>query len=100
MTQALISPIENVHYISSWNAPIAPSKIYTPVFTECGVRIAQIEPDGSTFEVAGPLFWTECDSSITPHEYCYVMSSKTFIKIPDSVPNPTKQPETTGTQTL
>jgi len=95
--KALISPLENTEYISGWNAPVAPSKNYTPIFTVCGERICQVQVD--EFPVAEPYFWIDCDSSVSPATNCYDAGTKSIILIPPNVPDPTPQPVTTGTQT-
>jgi hypothetical protein len=94
---ALISPNEEVTYLSSWQEPISPSKKYTPIFTVCGKRICQVEKD--QFPVALPLFWVSCDETTSPITNCYDTNTKKIILIPESPKDPTPQPVTTGTQT-
>jgi hypothetical protein len=38
---------------------------------ETGYRIAQVEPDGQTFEVSMPLFWTECSDDVVADQFWY-----------------------------
>ena len=93
---ALISPNEEITYISGWNEPIAPSKRYTPINTVCGQRIAEVALNN--FPVASPLFWMDCADNVTAEEYCYDAINQTIILIPPNKPDPTPQPVTTGTQ--
>lgn len=97
--KALISPIENVQYISGWNPPIAPSKLYTPVYTVCGERIVQVQE--TTFPVAEPYFWIDCADTISPATNCYDGTLSIIITIPPNAtdPNPPiPEPISTGTK--
>jgi hypothetical protein len=38
---------------------------------ETGYRVAQVEPDNQTFEVAEPLFWTPCADYIKADQFWY-----------------------------
>ena len=51
------------------NALIAPNeKVYFENI-EIGERIAQVEPDGQTFEVANPLYWMPCEDYVIADQY-------------------------------
>jgi len=95
MKNALISPNEQVSYISAWDGQ-------TPVFTVIGQRVAQVE--NNQFEVAPPLFWLECADDVTAIGFYYSQISLAIVQIPESPPQPTiaasDQPVTTGSQTL
>jgi hypothetical protein len=97
--KALISPDENAQYISGWNNPVPPSKLYTPIYTACGERIVQVQED--EFPVALPLFWIDCANNVTPEINCYDGDTQTIILIPPNAadPNPPPTPPvTTGTR--
>jgi len=53
-----------------------------PVST--GYRI--VEVNSSEFEIAEPLFWVECDSTVNPNTYFYNQDTKTCELIPVAVP--------------
>ena len=38
---------------------------------ESGYRVAQVEPDGQTFEVGAPLFWTPCADDVVADQFWY-----------------------------
>jgi len=79
--KALISPIEQAVYISSWES--TPQGI-KPVFTQCGVRVAEVCE--VVFEVAPPLFFVDCDDTVVADVYCYVDGQ--IQKKPDNVAPP------------
>ena len=95
MKYALISPNEQVSYISAWDGQ-------APVFTVLGQRVAQVAD--AQFEVAPPLFWLECANDVTAMDFYYSQNSLAIVQIPESPPQPTTaaidQPVTTGSQTL
>jgi hypothetical protein len=95
MKNALISPNEQVSYISAWDGQ-------TPVYTVLGQRVAQVAD--AQFEVAPPLFWLECADDVTAMDFYYNATSQAIVQIPESPPQPTpvvpEQPVTTGSQTL
>lgn len=95
MKYALISPNEQVSYISAWDGQ-------TPVYTVLGQRVAQVAD--AQFEVAPPLFWLECADDVTAIGFYYNEISLAIVVIPESPPQPTivasDQPVTTGSQTL
>jgi len=62
--KALVSPNDFIRYISGWNGD------------ECiisdipnGQRIAEVVEN--EFEVSSPLFWVDCNSSVTAMDYYY-----------------------------
>lgn len=68
-----------------------------------GWRVAQVEPDGQTFPVGEPLFWTTCTDDIIADKYWYDPISKSFQVITKYTSNLTpgeNQPSTTGSQNL
>jgi len=83
MPKALISPNEKVQYISSWTT-IYPEDItvgYQANLSdiENSQRICQIEE--SEFQIAAPLFWVECNSTVTVNGYYYDSSDNTIKPI-------------------
>lgn len=38
---------------------------------ETGYRVAQVEHNGSTFEVGAPLFWTACADDVVADQFWY-----------------------------
>lgn len=52
-------------------ALISPNEILTDYQGNTGERIVQIEPDGQTFEVASPLFWSDCPDDCEPNMWWY-----------------------------
>lgn len=95
MKNALISPNEQVSYISAWDGQ-------TPVYTVLGQRVAEVTD--AEFEVAPPLFWLSCADDVTAMGFYYNATSLVIVQIPESPPQPTlvasDQPVTTGSQTL
>ena len=53
MKEALISPNEKVYFDGNI----------------IGERIAQVEPEGQTFFVSYPLYWTNCDDNVIADQY-------------------------------
>ena len=92
MKNALISPNEQVSYISAWDGK-------KPVYTVLGQRVAEVAD--AQFEVAPPLFWLECADDVTAMGFYYDATNQAIVQIPESPPQPTLvQPVTTGSQTL
>ena len=91
MKYALISPNEQVSYISAWDGQ-------TPVYTVIGQRVAEVVD--VEFEVAPPLFWLLCADDVTATGFYYNATSQAIAQIPESPPQPTPvQPIATGSQT-
>jgi hypothetical protein len=81
--KALISPNEafNLTWISGWDGD-------TPVYSEilnCQ-RVAEVEPDNKTFEVAPPLHWVDCPDDCKADQW-YFKDGACYIK-PQDVPKP------------
>jgi hypothetical protein len=81
--KALISPNESftVTWISSWNGDI-------PVYSEilyCQ-RVAEVEPDDNTFEVAQPLYWIDCPDDCKA-DHWYFKDGSCYM-IPEDQPKP------------
>ena len=83
MPKALISPNEKVKHVASWNTVIAEDSTTGYIAVEEDIqnsqRICQIEE--SEFLVASPLFWAECNSSVTVNGYYYDGSDNTIKPI-------------------
>ena len=85
--KALVSPLETFDYewIVSWN--LVDDK-YVPVkdtISGC-VRVAQVEPDESIFDVAEPLFWVSCPENCVADEWYFKDSQ--FHKLPTNADIP------------
>ena len=87
---ALIDPTATEQYISSWNEPVPPSKNYTPVYTQIGQRVAQVEQ--TQVPVALPIFWFPCADDVVADEFYFDASTQTIIPLPANAPNPTPVP--------
>lgn len=74
MPFALISPNEIVYDRNQ--KPPAP----------LGARVAQIAD--AEFDVAPPLFWVSCDTTIDIYEYYYDTTNQKFVVIPPYIPPP------------
>jgi hypothetical protein len=53
---------------------------------ESGYRVAQVEPDGQTFEVGNPLFWTPCADDVVADKFWYNPDIQLVIPIPPPPP--------------
>lgn len=103
--KALISPNEISPYVASWTYNMA-TKTWEPVFEDVpdSWRVAQVQED--TFEVALPLFWTNCADNIMADEWYYQTSTGAILPIPAPAPIPenapaaSEQPSVSGAQTL
>jgi len=62
--KALISPLDIVTYVTGWNGS-------EPIIEHIpnGQRIAEVLEN--EFEVSSPLFWIDCNSSVTATGYYY-----------------------------
>jgi hypothetical protein len=82
MKNALISPNESpIQYVSGWTTDNPPEPIFTPIANSC--RVAEVE--NKTFEVALPLFWTECADDVTPNNYYYnTVDNEIYLKPPNA----------------
>lgn len=54
---------------------------------ENGIRIAQVEPDGKTFEVAEPLYWTACPDDCNADTWYFNTQLNQCVVIPPYVPS-------------
>ena len=99
MKNALISPNEQIQYISGWVDYDTP--IFSPIPNS--ERVAQVE--STTFEVCPPLFWVECADNVNAEEWYFDGATSTILQIPAPAPRPPRvvpadQPVVTGAQTL
>jgi hypothetical protein len=84
MKNALISPNETpVKYVSGWTTDIPHQAIYTLIENSC--RIPEV--CDQTFEVALPLFWTECKDDVVADQW-YYNTHDNQIYIIQNVPYP------------
>jgi hypothetical protein len=49
---------------------------------EFGYRVAQVEPDGQTFAVGAPLFWTSCADDVVADQFWYNPQTQTIEPSP------------------
>jgi hypothetical protein len=98
MKNALISPNEQVQYISSWE----PSNTgFTPVYTVIPNSERVAEVSDTSFEVAPPLFWVDCADNVIADVFYYDSVSQAIIQTPEPAPIPdVVQPISQGSQTL
>jgi hypothetical protein len=100
MTQAFIDPTTSVQYVVSWQ----PETKYSPPVPVMATyansaRVAQVVPDGATFPIAEPYFWTACPSDVVADQFYYDTVKKDFNPIVNApYPAALDQPTTTGTQ--
>jgi hypothetical protein len=88
MKNALIAPMQApVQYTSGWTTDTLPKPIYTEIANSC--RVAQVEIE--TFEVALPLFWTECSDDVIADQWYYNTSDNKIYPVPESPPAPEGQ---------
>lgn len=86
MKNALISPNESpINYVSGWTTDSPPEPIYTNIENSC--RVAQVEDQ--TFEVALPLFWTECSDDVVADQFYYNTKDNEIYPKPEPAPMPT-----------
>ena len=90
MKKALISPVEAVNRVASWNTSVDPCE---PVIeaVQNGARIAQVSD--SAFDVAPPLFWVDCEDAVADGDYCYDMAQGRIVEVvhaPHPNPPPTQ----------
>lgn len=52
-------------------ALISPQEKVTNTNSDIGQRIAQVEPEDQIFEVADPLFWTDCADECLANKWFY-----------------------------
>jgi hypothetical protein len=57
---------------------------------ESGYRVAQVEPDGQTFAVGVPLFWTPCADDVVADQFWYNPDIQLIIPNP-SLPPPSAE---------
>jgi hypothetical protein len=89
--KALISPNESfdLTWISDWIKKEEDEEVtWIPIYSEildCQ-RVAEVEPDNKTFEVAPPLHWVDCPEDCKADEW-YFKDGQVFIK-PQDTPKP------------
>lgn len=52
---------------------------------ETGYRVAEVVNQGQTFEVAQPLFWTDCADNVLADEFWYDPTDQTIKPIPQPI---------------
>lgn len=81
--KALISPNEKVKYINSWTEDPDDNTIYIASYAELENAQRVVEVHANEFDVAPPLFWTDCDASIVAEDYYYDTTDSTIKLIPN-----------------
>lgn len=84
MKKALISPEEQIGFISSWTEDNPPQAVFTTIPNS--QRVAQVE--NQSFEVASPLFWVDCADDVVADFWYYDNAIKEILRIPPSPPYP------------
>lgn len=99
MKKALISPTEQVQYISAWNETQKPAQ---PVYTVIprAQRIAEVADQA--FLVAPPLYWGSCNDNVLADQWYWDPEKLTAVEVPapPPYPIPTDQPQASGVQTI
>ena len=89
MKNALIAPMQApIQYVSGWTTDTPPEPILIPIENSC--RVAEVE--SQTFEVALPLFWTECENDVVADQWYYNTSDKEIYPVPEPAPYPVPKP--------
>lgn len=98
--QALISPNESsIYHVVSWDTATPPNPVSEPYPNSC--RVAQVEPDGQTFPVGDPMFWTSCADDVSADRFYYDTANQTINRVVNAPqPAAADQPVSTGSQTL
>jgi len=93
--KALVSPDNNTpQYISSWTAQPENDLgeiTYLPNYSDISNAQAIVQIEENTFEVSSPMFWVDCNSSVTAFNWYYDTSDSTIKEIAPlnaSNPNP------------
>lgn len=87
MKEALIAPNQSpIQYVSGWTTDTPPTPIFTSIENSC--RVAQVVNQGETFEIALPLFWTECADDVIADEWYYNTNDNEIYPIPPEEPKP------------
>ena len=79
MKNALISPNEQVGYVSGWDGKF-------PIYTVIGQRVAEVAD--AEFPIAPPLFWMACADDVVADVYYYDPTDSTIKLMPEPVPKP------------
>lgn len=96
MRNALISPNEQVQYISGW------VDYKTPIYSVIpgAQRIAEVAD--TEFPVAPPLYWEPCTDNVVADQWYWDPEQLTAIEVPAAPPPPVPQdqPVVNGAQTI
>ena len=74
-------------------ALISPNEVVTNFDGSTGQRVAQVEDDANTFDVASPLYWTDCVDECVADQYYFDTTTSTILEKP--VPPPPELPANT-----
>ena len=85
MNNALISPNEQVSWISGWTTDGVPQPIYTTIPN--AQRVAEVTT--TQFEVAPPLFWVACADNVVADLFYYDSVTYVINPVPEPTPRPT-----------
>jgi hypothetical protein len=67
-------------------ALISPNEHIVDFEGNVGERIAEVEPDDKTFDVAPPLHWVTCPNDCVPDQWYYINDTCQPIPQPEPVP--------------
>lgn len=94
MKKALISPNEVPTYVSGWGDYNSP--IYTQVPNSA--RVAEVCEQ--EFEIAPPLFWTQCNDNVVADQFYYQTTTQQILPMPESKQKPSAQTVTALTSAI
>jgi len=80
--KALVSPNDNVSYITSWSINSEGESVPSYGILDNANRIVQLEE--TEFEVSLPMFWLECNTSVNLLEYYYDTAESVIKLIPNA----------------
>lgn len=100
---ALIDPTAQAQQVANWILnPDPKGSKWLPVYANIqnGVYVVQVASE--EFEIAPPMFWTNCLDTVEAYYWYYNLSSKEIIEIPLPAPYPIAQdqPTSSGLQTI
>lgn len=76
-------------------ALISPNEVVTNFDATTGQRVAQVEDAENIFDVADPLYWTDCADECVADQYYFDTTANAILEKP--VPPPPPPANTTNT---
>jgi hypothetical protein len=74
-------------------ALISPNEVVTNFDATTGHRVAQVEDAQNIFDVASPLYWTDCADDVVADQFYFDTTSNAILAKP--VPPPPEPPANT-----